>query len=122
MFANIGLRYEMATLIPPQFDKYGTTFWIPSQVEPTVAIIGTSLPAFRQFVSYQAKRITDAYYSYSKSTSKPESSTASKVGTSTGPGGVQVIESARRGSSSGAPLTRNQYYELTDKDSLARSQ
>lgn len=38
----------MSTLIPPQFDTYGRTFWIPSQVEPTVALIGTSLPAIRQ--------------------------------------------------------------------------
>ena len=38
----------MSTLIPPQFDTYGKTFWIPSQVEPTVALIGTSLPAIRQ--------------------------------------------------------------------------
>ena len=46
--ANLGLQYEMSTLIPPQFDTYGRTFWIPSQVEPTVALIGTSLPAIRQ--------------------------------------------------------------------------
>ncbi|KAJ9193591.1 hypothetical protein DTO166G4_2694 [Paecilomyces variotii] len=43
-------QYEMSQLIPPQFDKYGNTFWIPSQVEPSVALIGTSLPAMRQFV------------------------------------------------------------------------
>ena len=46
-FLWIGLRYEMSSLIPPQFDHYGTTFWIPPQVEPTVALIGTSLPALR---------------------------------------------------------------------------
>ena len=34
----------MSMLIPPQFDTYGVSFWIPSQVEPTVALIGTSLP------------------------------------------------------------------------------
>ena len=43
-----GLQYEMSDLIPPQFDTYGRTFWIPSQVEPTVALIGASLPAIRQ--------------------------------------------------------------------------
>lgn len=41
----------MSLLIPPQFDEYGTTFWIPSQVEPSVALIGTSLPAIRQLVT-----------------------------------------------------------------------
>lgn len=38
----------MSRFVPGQFDQYGTTFWIPSQVEPTVALIGTSMPAFRQ--------------------------------------------------------------------------
>lgn len=42
-----GLNYEMSNLIPPQFDTYGVTFWIPSQVEPTVALIGASMPALR---------------------------------------------------------------------------
>src|SRR4051812_48558962 len=38
--------------IPPQFDKYGYTFWIPSQVEPTTALAGASLPALRHvFIS-----------------------------------------------------------------------
>lgn len=42
-----GMNYEMSRLIPPQFDTYGVTFWIPSQVEPTVALIGASMPALR---------------------------------------------------------------------------
>lgn len=41
----------MSRLIPPQFDSYGTTFWIPSQVEPAVALVGTSLPAIRQSIT-----------------------------------------------------------------------
>ncbi|KAL4751913.1 hypothetical protein BDW72DRAFT_192424 [Aspergillus terricola var. indicus] len=41
-------QYQMSYLVPPQFDEYGTTFWIPSQVEPSVALIGTSLPALLQ--------------------------------------------------------------------------
>ncbi|KAJ9293200.1 hypothetical protein DTO271G3_7923 [Paecilomyces variotii] len=49
-------QYEMSQLIPPQFDKYGNTFWIPSQVEPSVALIGTSLPAMRQFVVSMRKK------------------------------------------------------------------
>ncbi|PLB50837.1 hypothetical protein P170DRAFT_311745, partial [Aspergillus steynii IBT 23096] len=44
------MQYEMSLRIPPQFDEYGTTFWIPSQVEPSVALIGTSLPAIRQLI------------------------------------------------------------------------
>ncbi|KAK0636789.1 hypothetical protein B0T17DRAFT_613471 [Bombardia bombarda] len=42
--------YELSRLIPPQFDHYGVTYWIPSQVEPTVALIGASLPGLRQGV------------------------------------------------------------------------
>ncbi|KAI4122335.1 MAG: hypothetical protein LQ338_005874 [Usnochroma carphineum] len=51
------LRYEMSRLVPPQFDTYGRTFWIPSQVEPTVALIGTSLPAIRQSLTSAAQRV-----------------------------------------------------------------
>ncbi|KAL2834988.1 hypothetical protein BDW59DRAFT_155814 [Aspergillus cavernicola] len=43
-------EYQMSQIVPPQFDEYGTTFWIPSQVEPLVAMIGTSLPAIRKLV------------------------------------------------------------------------
>lgn len=38
----------MSLYIPTQFTDYGTTFWIPCQVEPALAIIGISLPALRQ--------------------------------------------------------------------------
>jgi hypothetical protein len=38
----------MSRFIAGQWDEYGTTFWIPSQVEPTVALIGTSIPTLRQ--------------------------------------------------------------------------
>lgn len=51
----------MSTLIPPQFDTYGRTFWIPSQVEPTVALIGTSLPAIRQSLASAAQRVSKAW-------------------------------------------------------------
>ncbi|OTA98693.1 hypothetical protein M426DRAFT_28203 [Hypoxylon sp. CI-4A] len=47
----LGLQHEMSRFIPGQFDRYGTTFWIPSQVEPTVALIGTSLPALRPYLA-----------------------------------------------------------------------
>lgn len=46
-YLRAGMNYEMSRLIPPQFDTYGVTFWIPSQVEPTVALIGASMPALR---------------------------------------------------------------------------
>ncbi|KAF2688558.1 hypothetical protein K458DRAFT_359326 [Lentithecium fluviatile CBS 122367] len=56
----IWLNYQMSTLVPPQFDKYGTTFWIPSQVEPSVALIGAALPALRPLFQGAAQRVTTA--------------------------------------------------------------
>ena len=55
----------MSTLIPPQFDTYGRTFWIPSQVEPTVALIGTSLPAIRQSLASAAQRMSKVWSQFS---------------------------------------------------------
>ncbi|KAL8877047.1 MAG: hypothetical protein Q9198_004864 [Flavoplaca austrocitrina] len=56
-------RYQMSLFLPPQFDRYGTTFWIPSQVEPTVALIGTSLPAVRQSLLSATQRLTTIFTS-----------------------------------------------------------
>lgn len=55
-----GIVTEMSRLIPPQFNKYGYTFWIPSQVEPTVAMIGTSLPALGGVFVRAGERINGA--------------------------------------------------------------
>ncbi|KAG8160087.1 hypothetical protein KVR01_010724 [Diaporthe batatas] len=52
------MDYEMSRLIPPQFDTYGVTFWIPSQVEPTVALIGASMPALRHAFSVTAPQVS----------------------------------------------------------------
>lgn len=65
-----GLYYEMSSLIPPQFDKYGTTFWIPAQVEPAVALIGTSLPAIRHFFVTTARQMSLSLLSGSTSSAK----------------------------------------------------
>ena len=51
----------MSLLVPPQFDTYGVTFWIPSQVEPTVALIGTSLPAMQQSLVSAAQRVSQLW-------------------------------------------------------------
>ncbi|KAI5917431.1 hypothetical protein F4810DRAFT_717715 [Camillea tinctor] len=61
----IGYNYLMSRFIPTQFESYGTTFWISSVVEPTVALIGTSLPAL-----YQLGMITSEKYSTIKNTPK----------------------------------------------------
>ncbi|KAL2164999.1 hypothetical protein VTH06DRAFT_295 [Thermothelomyces fergusii] len=39
--------YQMSRLVPPQFDSYGVTFWLPSMLEPTLAMICASLPGLR---------------------------------------------------------------------------
>lgn len=38
----------LSRFVPLQFANYGLTFWIPCQVEPSIALIGLSLPALRQ--------------------------------------------------------------------------
>ena len=53
-----GLQYQLSRITPPQFDDYGHTFWIPSQVEATVALIGTSLPALRPLLAQGFKQLT----------------------------------------------------------------
>jgi hypothetical protein len=53
-----GLKYLMSQYIPSQFESYGTTFWIPSQLEPTLALIGTSLPALRKLFTQISGGIT----------------------------------------------------------------
>lgn len=52
----------MSRITPPQFDDYGRTFWVPSQVEPCVALIGTSIPALRHLFVERKKQL-NAYYS-----------------------------------------------------------
>ncbi|OTA55079.1 hypothetical protein K449DRAFT_425945 [Hypoxylon sp. EC38] len=37
--------YLMSRYIPVQFDNYGVAVWIPGQLEPTLALLGASLPA-----------------------------------------------------------------------------
>lgn len=54
----------MSRLVPPQFDTYGRTFWIPSQVEPTVGLIGTSLPAIRQSIVTNNQHMSKKWSSY----------------------------------------------------------
>ncbi|KAK3984536.1 hypothetical protein QBC44DRAFT_12066 [Cladorrhinum sp. PSN332] len=41
------LRYQLSLGIPPQWREYGVTFWIPSMVEPTLAMICASLPGLQ---------------------------------------------------------------------------
>ncbi|KAI2623543.1 hypothetical protein GGS26DRAFT_600403 [Hypomontagnella submonticulosa] len=43
------LDHLMSRYIPGQFDRYGYTFWIPCHLEPTVALMGASLPALNHF-------------------------------------------------------------------------
>jgi hypothetical protein len=60
----------MSKLVPPQFDKYGKTFWIPSQVEPSVALIGAALPALRPLVQDANQWVTATFLSSASSDDK----------------------------------------------------
>lgn len=92
-------RYKMSRLIPHQFDQFGTTFWMPSQVEPTVALIGTSLPAIRHPFTSATQRVSKVWRSYapliSPSKSKLKRSSASDSGSGSGISGVadSVVQS-----------------------------
>ncbi|KAF2012411.1 hypothetical protein BU24DRAFT_484056 [Aaosphaeria arxii CBS 175.79] len=58
-------KTQMSRVIPPQWDSFGYTFWLPSQVEPTVAIIGSALPAYRQHLFHLYQRISSEVRSFS---------------------------------------------------------
>lgn len=76
-----GFRYAMSRLIPPQFDSYGTTFWIPSQVEPAVALIGTSLPAIRQSLTAPPRftKLWTSWWSSRSGSSRTSTSTSTNT-------------------------------------------
>ncbi|KAG0642726.1 hypothetical protein HOY80DRAFT_881124, partial [Tuber brumale] len=42
----------LSKVIPPQFDRYGWTYWVPSIVESNMAIIGASLPALKPLLTH----------------------------------------------------------------------
>ncbi|KAF3059928.1 hypothetical protein GL218_08761 [Daldinia childiae] len=62
-------QYLASRFIAGSFAGYGETFWIPSQVEPTVALIGASLPALGHSMKLVAGRVTKVWSSLT-STSK----------------------------------------------------
>ncbi|MCJ1247588.1 hypothetical protein MMC30_004803 [Trapelia coarctata] len=99
------LQYQMSMLIPPQFDQYGTTFWIPSQVEPTVALIGASLPAIRHFMGTTAKQV------FTSSSSKFKQSSGSTDRTDQSGSQRSRVRNLRRNSDSEVGL-RSEYLEL----------
>ena len=74
----VGLQYEMSTLVPPQFDEYGTTFWIPSQVEPSVALIGSALPALRPLIQRATQRVTTVFSTAGTSTTRSRDASGNK--------------------------------------------
>lgn len=48
----------MSRFVPTQFEIYGRTFWVPSVVEPTVALIGASLPALYQLSMQTSQKLS----------------------------------------------------------------
>ncbi|RPA86430.1 hypothetical protein BJ508DRAFT_133751 [Ascobolus immersus RN42] len=53
-FSKIDIRWivhPLAEFLPPAFDKQDIGYWIPAQVEPCVALIGSSLPSLRYYFS-----------------------------------------------------------------------
>ncbi|KAF2834217.1 hypothetical protein M501DRAFT_1009791 [Patellaria atrata CBS 101060] len=73
-----GLTNPLSLVIPPQFDDYGYTFWIPSQVEPTTAMIGASLPALRRLFKTPFKFLTSTLRSWTGTTKIGTGSSSSR--------------------------------------------
>ncbi|KAF1969119.1 hypothetical protein BU23DRAFT_601786 [Bimuria novae-zelandiae CBS 107.79] len=51
---------QLSLVIPPQFDSYGHTMWIPTQAELSAAIIGSSLIALKPYLQRSIQIITTA--------------------------------------------------------------
>ncbi|KAM7215914.1 hypothetical protein V8F06_008672 [Rhypophila decipiens] len=66
-------NYQAAAYIPPQYNQYGKMFWIPTQVEPTVALIGASLPAFLQAYNAVSLKLSQIRSKRSAGSSDPDS-------------------------------------------------
>jgi hypothetical protein len=47
-------------VIPPQFDQYGYTMWIPTQAELSAAVIGSSLIPLKTYVWLAVRKISGA--------------------------------------------------------------
>lgn len=82
-YRHSGFKYQAAMYMPPQYNTYGTIFWIPTQVEPTVALIGTSLPAWIQITSIahlQFSRLWSAIQSYRRNSGSRNNHESSRDG------------------------------------------
>lgn len=115
----VGLTTQLSRVVPPQFDAYGYTFWIPSQVEPTVALIGTSLPAMSQ-----ALMKVSAPFKKFMATVTSSRGARSSEGVSTMGSNYENLEAGKRhqpkGDSESEVGLRENAYELTSIDSPPR--
>ncbi|KAI0468863.1 hypothetical protein F4859DRAFT_516613 [Xylaria cf. heliscus] len=55
----VWFEYMLSQVIPVQFDDYGVTVWIPCQLEPTSALIGSSLPAIYRLLKMTYKNLNE---------------------------------------------------------------
>ncbi|RDA84358.1 hypothetical protein CP532_2599 [Ophiocordyceps camponoti-leonardi (nom. inval.)] len=74
-------RYQLVYFLPAQLSHNGLTFWLPSHLEPTVALIGASLPGLRPALNIVGANVSQRLRSLypSRGTSK---------GVATGAGGT----------------------------------
>jgi hypothetical protein len=56
----VGLNMQAAAVIPPQFDQYGYTMWIPTQAELSAAVIGSSLIPLKAHIGTAFQKISSA--------------------------------------------------------------
>ncbi|KAI5862350.1 hypothetical protein GGS23DRAFT_94859 [Durotheca rogersii] len=72
--------YLMSRFIPVQFDNYGVTVWIPGQLEPTLALLGASLPAVYPLFKSVSGRVATRLSAQHRSSNKPAGSSSGGSG------------------------------------------
>ncbi|PYH43914.1 uncharacterized protein BP01DRAFT_322246 [Aspergillus saccharolyticus JOP 1030-1] len=109
------LQYAMSRVTPPQFDKYGLTFWIPSQVEPCVGLIGASLPALRGLIVDRFKQLSSAVYFSRKGLVSSDPPYEAHPSGQFRRGDTTAVKSGGSGGRDDAVLLRSEYVELADR-------
>ena len=94
----------LSRVIPVQFATFGLTYWIPCQVEPSIALIGMSLPAMRQL-----------YFKLRGREMPGTNASASKPGMSGLSGGSNTKKSALASQDYGTQSGR--FYQINDTNS-----
>ncbi|KAI5791975.1 hypothetical protein EDC01DRAFT_728534 [Geopyxis carbonaria] len=70
----------LSRFIPGQFDRYGYTYWFPAQIEPCIAIIGSSLPAMKVLITATIEKSRMGVSKFSAGSNGTSKSSSSRGG------------------------------------------